>query len=70
MEMEFFCKPGDELKWHQYYKDYCYNFLLSLGIKKENLRLRDHSKEELSFYSNATTDIEYKFPFGFGSYGE
>ena len=66
MEMEFFCKPGDELKWHQYYKDYCYNFLLSLGIKNENLRLRDHSKEELSFYSNATTDIEYKFPFGFG----
>ncbi len=66
MEMEFFCKPGDELKGHQYYKDYCYNFLLSLGIKKENLRLRDHSKEELSFYSNATTDIEYKFPFGFG----
>ena len=66
MEMEFFCKPGDELKWHKYYKDYCYNFLLSLGIKKENLRLRDHSKEELSFYSNATTDIEYKFPFGFG----
>ena len=66
MEMEFFCKPGDELKWHQYYKDYCYNFLLSLGIKKENLRLRNDSKEELSFYSNATTDIEYKFPFGFG----
>ena len=66
MEMEFFCKPGEELKWHQYYKDYCYNFLLSLGIKKENLRLRDHSKKELSFYSNATTDIEYKFPFGFG----
>ena len=66
IEMEFFCKPGDELNWHQYYKDYCYNFLLSLGIKKENLRLRDHSKEELSFYSNATTDIEYKFPFGFG----
>ena len=66
MEMEFFCKPGDELNWHQYYKDYCYNFLLSLGIKRENLRLRDHSKEELSFYSNATTDIEYKFPFGFG----
>ena len=66
MEMEFFCKPGEELKWHQYYKDYCYNFLLSLGVKAENLRLRDHSKEELSFYSNATTDIEYKFPFGFG----
>ena len=66
MEMEFFCKPGEELKWHQYYKDYCYNFLLSLRVKAENLRLRDHSKEELSFYSNATTDIEYKFPFGFG----
>lgn len=66
MEMEFFCKPGEELKWHKYYKDYCYNFLLSLGVKSENLRLRDHSKEELSFYSNATTDIEYKFPFGFG----
>ena len=66
MEMEFFCKPGEELKWHQYYKDYCYNFLLSLGVKAENLRLRDHSKEELSLYSNATTDIEYKFPFGFG----
>lgn len=66
MEMEFFCKPVEELKWHQYYKDYCYNFLLSLGVKAENLRLRDHSKEELSFYSNATTDIEYKFPFGFG----
>ena len=66
MEMEFFCKPGDELNWHQYYKDYCFNFLLSLGIKKGNLRLRNHSKEELSFYSNATTDIEYKFPFGFG----
>ena len=66
MELEFFCKPGTELEWHKYYKDYCYNYLLSLGIDKENLRLRDHSKEELSFYSNATTDIEYKFPFGWG----
>lgn len=66
MELEFFCKPGTELEWFQYYKDYCKNFLLSLGIKEENLRLRDHSKEELSFYSNATTDIEYKFPFGWG----
>lgn len=66
MELEFFCKPGTELEWFKYYKDYCYNFLLSLGIKKENLRLRDHSAEELSFYSNATTDIEYKFPFGWG----
>ncbi len=66
MELEFFCKPGSELEWFKYYKDYCKNFLLSLGIKEENLRLRDHSKEELSFYSNATTDIEYKFPFGWG----
>ena len=66
MELEFFCKPGTELEWFKYYKDYCKNFLLSLGIKEENLRLRDHSKEELSFYSNATTDIEYKFPFGWG----
>lgn len=66
MELEFFCKPGTELDWHKYYKEYCYNFLLSLGINKDNLRLRDHKKEELSHYSNATTDIEYKFPFGFG----
>jgi len=66
MELEFFCKPGTELDWFKYYKDFCYNFLLDLGINKEDLRLRDHSKEELSFYSNATTDIEYKFPFGFG----
>jgi glycyl-tRNA synthetase len=66
MELEFFCKPGTELEWFKYYKNYCKNFLLSLGIKEENLRLRDHDKEELSFYSNATTDIEYKFPFGFG----
>ena len=66
MELEFFCKPGTELEWHQYYKDACKNFLLSLGVKEENLRFRDHSKEELSFYSNATTDIEYKFPFGWG----
>ncbi len=66
MELEFFCKPGTELEWHKYYKEYCKNFLLSLGIKEENLRLRDHSKEELCFYSNATTDIEYNFPFGWG----
>lgn len=66
MELEFFCKPGTELEWHQYYKDTCRKFLLDLGIKEENLRFRDHSKEELSFYSNATTDIEYKFPFGWG----
>lgn len=66
MELEFFCKPGTELDWFKHYKEYCKNFLLSLGVKEENLRLRDHSKEELSFYSNATTDIEYKFPFGWG----
>lgn len=66
MELEFFCKPGTELEWFKHYKEYCKNFLLSLGIKEENLRLRNHSKEELCFYSNATTDIEYKFPFGWG----
>ena len=66
MELEFFCKPGTELEWHAYYKDYCKNFLLSLGINENKLRLRDHSEEELSFYSNATTDIEYEFPFGYG----
>jgi len=66
MELEFFCKPGTELEWHEYYKDSCKKFLLDLGVKEENLRLRDHSPEELSFYSNATTDIEYKFPFGWG----
>jgi len=66
MELEFFCKPGTELDWFKHYKEYCKNFLLSLGIKEDNLRLRDHSKEELCFYSNATTDIEYKFPFGWG----
>ena len=66
MELEFFCKPGTELDWFKYYKDECKKFLLDLGIKEEKLRLRDHSKEELSFYSNATTDIEYLFPFGWG----
>ncbi len=66
MELEFFCKPGTELEWHQYYKDTCRKFLLDLGIKEDKLRFRDHSKEELSFYSNATTDIEYNFPFGWG----
>ncbi len=66
MELEFFCKPGTELKWHEYWKESCKNWLLSLGIKQENIRLRDHSKEELSHYSNATTDIEFTFPFGWG----
>lgn len=66
MELEFFCKPGTDLEWFKFWKDYCENFLLSLGINKENLRLRDHDKEELSHYSNATTDIEFLFPFGWG----
>ncbi len=66
MELEFFCKPKTELEWFNHYKEYCKNFLLSIGINEEHLKLRDHSKEELSFYSNATTDIEYLFPFGWG----
>ena len=66
MELEFFCKPGTDLEWFKYWKDYCHNWLLSLGMKDENLRLRDHDPEELSHYSNATTDIEFLFPFGWG----
>jgi glycyl-tRNA synthetase len=66
MELEFFCKPGTDLEWFTYWRGFCRDWLLSLGIKEENIRLRDHSKEELSFYSNATTDIEYKFPFSWG----
>lgn len=66
MELEFFCKPGEDLKWHAYWKEFCKNFLVSLGATEDNLRFRDHTKEELSFYSNATADIEYKFPFGWG----
>ena len=66
MECEFFCKPDTDLDWFYYWKDYCKNWLLSLGMKEENMRLRDHEKEELSFYSKATTDIEYLFPFGWG----
>jgi len=66
MELEFFCKPGTDLEWFKYWKDYCEKWLLDLGIKKENIRLRDHSAEELVFYSKATTDIEFKFPFGWG----
>jgi len=66
MELEFFCKPDTDLEWFAYWKDYCANFLYNLGMKKENLKLRDHSKEELSFYSKATTDFEYLFPFGWG----
>ena len=66
MELEFFCKPGTDLEWFKYWKDYCRDFLLTLGMKEENIRLRDHSPEELSHYSNATTDIEFMFPFGWG----
>ena len=66
MELEFFCAPGTELDWYQYWKEYCKNFVLSLGIHEENMRLREHEKAELSHYSNGTTDIEYKFPFGWG----
>lgn len=66
MELEFFCKPGEDLEWFGYWKECCKNWLLSLGMKEENIRLRDHSKEELVFYSKATTDIEFAFPFGWG----
>jgi len=66
MELEFFCKPDTDLEWFNYWKNYCIDWLKSLGIKKENLRYRDHSKEELSFYSKATTDIEFMFPMGWG----
>ena len=66
MELEFFCKPGTDLEWYEYWKNFCKNWLLNLGIKEENLRLREHSKEELSFYSKGTTDIEFLFPFGWG----
>ena len=66
MELEFFCKPGTELEWFSYWKDYCHKWLISLGMRDENLRLRDHEQKELSHYSNATTDFEYLFPFGWG----
>jgi len=66
MELEFFCKPGTDLEWFGYYKQYCLDFLSELGLQKENLRFRDHAKEELAFYSKATTDIEYLFPMGWG----
>ena len=66
MELEFFCKPGTDLEWHEYWKKFCEDWLLGLGMKKENIRLRDHSPEELVFYSKATTDIEYDYPIGWG----
>lgn len=66
MELEFFCKPGTEMDWFTYWRQYCMEFLVSMGVNKEDLRYRDHEQKELSFYSNATTDIEYNFPWGFG----
>ena len=66
MELEFFVKPGEDEKWFEYWRQFMMDFFVSLGVKKENLRFRDHSPEELSHYSKATTDLEYKFPFGWG----
>lgn len=66
MEMEFFCAPGTDLEWFAYWKDFCEKWLLSLGVKRENLRLRDHDQKELCHYSKATTDFEFRFPFGWG----
>ncbi|NLN55575.1 MAG: glycine--tRNA ligase [Clostridiales bacterium] len=66
MELEFFCKPGTDLDWFNYWKEYCLNWLLGLGMKRDNLRLRDHDPAELAFYSKATTDFEFLFPFGWG----
>ena len=66
MELEFFCKPGSDLEWFQYWRSFCRDWLLSLGMTEENLRLRDHDPEELCFYSKATTDFEFLFPFGWG----
>ena len=66
MELEFFCKPGTDLEWFEYWRTFCKNWLLNLGMKEENIRLRDHSPEELCFYSKGTTDIEFLFPFGWG----
>lgn len=66
MELEFFCKPGTDLEWFDYWRTYCKNFLLSIGLKEEDLRLRDHDPAELAFYSKATTDFEFMFPFGWG----
>ena len=66
MELEFFCKPGTDLEWFTFWRGYCRDFLLNLGIKEENLRLRDHDPDELCFYSKATTDFEFMFPFGWG----
>ena len=66
MELEFFCKPGTDLEWFNYWRTFCLDFLTNLGLRKELIRTRDHDKEELCFYSKATTDIEFKYFFGWG----
>jgi glycyl-tRNA synthetase len=66
MELEFFCRPEEEMKWFTYWRSFCVQFLYDIGLKEENVTLRDHKPEQLSHYSNATTDIEYAFPFGTG----
>ncbi|NLJ65654.1 MAG: glycine--tRNA ligase [Christensenellaceae bacterium] len=66
MELQFFCKPGDDMQWFDYWRNFCREWLLKLGVKEDRLRIRDHSKEELSHYSKATSDFEYLFPFGWG----
>ncbi|MDG4658269.1 glycine--tRNA ligase [Ectobacillus antri] len=66
MELEFFCKPGEDMEWFTFWRNYCRDWLLALGMKEDSIRLRDHGEDELSHYSNATTDIEFKFPFGWG----
>ena len=66
MELEFFCKPGTDMEWFEYWRSFCINWLKDLGIKDDEMRARDHSPEELCFYSKGTTDIEYLFPFGWG----
>ena len=66
MELEFFCEPDTDLEWFEYWRSFCVNWITSLGLKEDEIRLRDHDKEELSFYSKATTDIEFLFPFGWG----
>ena len=66
MELEFFCEPGTDLEWYEYWKNFCRDFLVELGMKEDEMRLREHDPEELAFYSKGTTDIEFKFPFGWG----
>lgn len=66
MELEFFCKPGTDQEWYEYWVNYCFDFVKSLGVNPEKLRIREHTKEELSHYSKGTSDIEYEFPFGYG----